>query len=167
MIPGHGPVPAPIARQLTTKAARDARAWLRRPYAEPDSGQLVSMDSRRRTFTASQAHFLGLRDQTCRTPYCDAPVRHIDHAMPSEAGGPTALSNGQGLCEACNHTKQAPGWRHARATAGTVMVITPTGHRHTSRPSPARVPSSAGHRRSHRTDVSGGGGEGRDAARAP
>lgn len=147
VIPGHGPVPAPIARRLVTKAARDACAWLRRLYAEPDTGQLVTMDSRRRTFTASQAHFLGLRDQTCRTPYCDAPVRHIDHVIPSAEGGPTALTNGQGLCEACNHTKQTPGWRHRPMAGGGLTVTSPTGHRHTSRLPPARVSSGAGRHR--------------------
>ena len=32
-------------------------------------------------------------------------------SSPAEAGGPTSAANGQGLCEACNYTKQAPGWR--------------------------------------------------------
>lgn len=135
VIPGHGPVPAPLARRLVTRAATDARAWLRRLYAEPDTGQLVTMDSRRRLFTSSQAHFLGLRDQTCRMPYCDAPVRHIDHVTPSEVGGPTDLTNGQGLCEACNHTKQTPGWRH-RPRGGSLSVTSPTGQCHTSHPPP-------------------------------
>ncbi|MGH3659500.1 MAG: hypothetical protein ACRDUA_22870, partial [Micromonosporaceae bacterium] len=43
----------------------------------------------------------------------------------------------QGLCEACNYTKQAPGWQ-ARPSPGTgghqVETTTPTGHRHRSRP---------------------------------
>jgi hypothetical protein len=42
--------------------------------------------------------------------------------------------NGQGLCEACNHAKQAMG-RTARPRPGprhTIETTTPTGHRYTS-----------------------------------
>lgn len=53
---------------------------------------------------------LDLRDQTCRTPYCDAPIRHHDHAVPKRRGGPTSALNGLGECEACNYAKEAPGW---------------------------------------------------------
>ena len=55
------------------------------------------------------------------------------------SGGATTLVNGQGLCEACNHAKEASGWRSrvdpgpSRAGPHTVVVTTPTGHRYTSR----------------------------------
>ncbi|MGH8971552.1 MAG: HNH endonuclease, partial [Actinomycetes bacterium] len=105
----------------------------------PDTGRLVAMDSRRRTFPAPLRRFLVLRDQTCRTPWCGAPIRHADHVQPAHADGPTSTANGQGLCEACNHTKQAPGW-HTRPGPGgaghTVTITTPTGHTYTSRPPP-------------------------------
>ena len=52
-----------------------------------------------------------LRDRFCRTPWCDAPIWHRDHARAAASGGLTNGDNGQGLCEACNHAKQAPGWR--------------------------------------------------------
>ena len=52
-----------------------------------------------------------LRDQRCRTPYCDAPIRHRDHAEPHNRGGPTSALNGLGSCERCNYAKEAPGWR--------------------------------------------------------
>ena len=50
-------------------------------------------------------------------------------------GGPTSGLNGQGLCEACNYAKAAPGWS-ARPRPGprhTVRTTTPTGHTYTSR----------------------------------
>ena len=58
-----------------------------------------------------------------------------------------------GLCEACNHTKQAPGWTQDviddLLARHTVQTTTPTGHRHRSRaptpPTPA--PGSAPPRR--------------------
>jgi hypothetical protein len=49
-------------------------------------------------------------------------------------GGRTRHDNGQGLCEACNLAKQAPGWT-ARPRPGprhTVETRTPTGHTYPS-----------------------------------
>ena len=82
------------------------------------------------------AAFLDLRDDTCRTPYCDAPIRHTDHAAPAARGGPTSLVNGLGECEACNYAKEAAGWRvHTWCDAEgrhTAEFTTPTGSRHRS-----------------------------------
>jgi hypothetical protein len=91
---------------------------------------------------------LKVRDQgICRTPWCDAPARHVDHVTDWHAGGPTDHTNTQGLCETCNHTTQAPGWRQRTLTGAerhTVETQTPTGHRYRSRapapPSPLRDP---------------------------
>ncbi|MGV0744347.1 HNH endonuclease [Mycolicibacterium sp. XJ870] len=107
-----GPVPAGFARTLVRDAAADqsVRATLRRLYRHPRSGQLVAMESRSRIFPKGLATLLDLRDQTCRTPYCDAPIRHHDHAVPKHQGGPTSALNGLGECEACNYAKEAPGW---------------------------------------------------------
>lgn len=75
-----------------------------------------------------------LRDQVCRTPYCGAPIRHADHVADAARGGATSLANGQGLCEACNHTKQAAGWRSVARPDGTIEITTPSGFRYESRP---------------------------------
>ena len=64
-----------------------SRAMLRRLYAHPTSGALVAMESRARLFPRGLAAFIGLRDQRCRTPYCDAPIRHRDHARPWAGSG--------------------------------------------------------------------------------
>ena len=133
---GHGPIPAELARRLLG-AEETARVWLRRLYAHPHTGALVGMDSTRRVFPAGLRRFLVLRDQTCRTPWCDAPVRHADHVRPAEAGGATSAGNGQGLCQACNHAKQARGWAATPGPGGageTVLTTTPTGHTYPSRP---------------------------------
>jgi hypothetical protein len=128
-------VPAVLARALVRQADR---AWLSRLYAAPDTGELVAMDSRRRTFTGRLRRLLLLRDQTCRMPWCEAPVRHADHVLDHAAGGPTALANGAGLCESCNYLKQVPGWRaEVLGSVGRVIEITtPTGHRYRSLPPP-------------------------------
>ncbi|MDV3128730.1 DUF222 domain-containing protein [Mycobacterium sp. 21AC1] len=108
----YGPVPAGFARTLVGDTVKNesTKATLRRLYRHPRSGQLVAMESQSRIFPKGLATLLDLRDQTCRTPYCDAPIRHHDHAVPKRRGGPTSALNGLGECEACNYAKEAPGW---------------------------------------------------------
>lgn len=140
--PGHiigfGPVPASLGRSLVAVkdgVAEQAKVWVRRLYTSPLSGDLVAMDSKRRLFPEGLRKFLVLRDQVCRTPWCDSPIRHADHLVPAAGGGATSAANGQGLCEACNQAKEAPGWRAWPSRAGArdaVTVDTPTGHRYTS-----------------------------------
>ncbi|ULN45383.1 HNH endonuclease [Mycolicibacterium goodii] len=108
----YGPVPAEVARRMVADATVDenTKAAVRRLYRHPDSGQLVAMEAKARLFPKGLAAFIGLRDQTCRTPYCNAPIRHRDHAVPHRDGGPTNATNGLGTCEACNYAKETPGW---------------------------------------------------------
>ncbi len=132
IVSGHGPIPAPHARQLIAGAGPATAVWLRRLFTDP-AGRLVSMETTTRYFTPSQREFIGLRDQTCRTPYCDAPARETDHANPASAGGPTSLGNAQALCQACNHAKQALGWMATGTETGDIITTTPTGHTYRSR----------------------------------
>ncbi len=90
------------------------------------------MESTSRCFPAGLAELVRIRDEVCRTPWCDAPIRHTDHVEPHDEGGTTAFVNAQGLCEACNHAKQAPGWRARPGPADVVHTTTPTGHRYRS-----------------------------------
>jgi hypothetical protein len=69
-----------------------------------------------------------------RTVVVPAPIRHLDHAKDHAKGGNTSARNGQGLCEACNHAKQADGCT-AEPLDGpvhTIQITTPTGHRYLS-----------------------------------
>lgn len=144
---GYGPIPAGMARELVHAAARAGIAELRRVYARPDTGAVVAMDCNTRLFPASLAELIRLRDPVCRTPWCDAPVRHIDHIQPAADGGPTTFENGQGLCEACNYAKQAPGWKteplHSPNGRHHVRITTPTGHIHHNLAPPAPRPAVA------------------------
>lgn len=146
-ISGYGPVPAAVARRMIDAAVGDARskATLRRLYRHPASGALVAMESRARRFPQGLAAFIDLRDQTCRTPYCDAPIRHHDHARPHHRGGPTSARNGCGACEACNYAKEADGWQVTTTTTadGThhATVTTPTGATYTSTAPPLPGPA--------------------------
>jgi len=144
-VSGYGPIPAGVARHLIRDAAADERskATLRRLYAHPVSGALVAMESRSRAFPRGLAAFIEHRDQRCRTPYCDAPVRHSDHARPWAAGGDTSADNGLGLCEACNYLKETPGWSVRTDTGDdrthTAEHTTPTGATYHSTAPPVTV----------------------------
>ena len=134
---GYGPIPAALARALIAgQADHTTRTWVRRLYTDPHTGQLAAMDSRQRLFPQAAKDFLLARDHTCRTPWCDAPIRHLDHITPHHQGGATSVDNGQGLCEACNHTKEAPHWRSYTTPGGTITTRTPTGHTYPSHPPP-------------------------------
>jgi hypothetical protein len=160
-IAGYGPVPGPWVRALVASGAvgagvssdesdvaHRARVWVRRLFTHPDDGALVAMDSERRLFEGGLRRFLLACDGACRTPWCDAPVRHVDHVVDHASGGATSAENGQGLCVRCNHAKQAAGWR-ARAGGGgdephrwrahSVVTTTPTGHRYSSTAPPMLV----------------------------
>ncbi|WP_091424132.1 HNH endonuclease signature motif containing protein [Arthrobacter sp. OV608] len=119
-----------------TPEGRELNVWLRRLYTAPTSGELVRMDSRARLFPAGLRRFVQVRDDTCRTPYCDAPIRHLDHIISWHHDGPTTSTNGQGLCETCNHTKETPGWAAKTITRQgqrhSVETRTPTGHTYPS-----------------------------------
>ena len=132
-----GPIPAELAREIVCGAlSAEEEVTIRRLYTSPTTGELVSMDARTRRFRGSLARFIRLRDRTCRTSWCDAPIRHTDHVQPHDADGSTAGHNGQGLCEACNYAKQSPRWRARPEPDGSVTTTLPTGHTHSTRPPP-------------------------------
>jgi hypothetical protein len=137
VIDGYGPIPAAVARGLVSAAITDERskATLRRLYRHPSKGNLVALESRSRFFPRGLALFIGLRDQTCRTPYCDAPIRHRDHAEPHNRGGPTSAENGLGMCAQCNYVKEVAGWSVSAGDEDgthTAEFVTPTGARYRS-----------------------------------
>ena len=148
LLEGYGTIAGPQARAMVAAGAGSlAGAWLRRLYLNPATGELAAMEAKTRRFPRALAEFIEIRDQVCRTPYCDAPIRHIDHVVPVAAGGETSVENGEGLCEACNHAKESVGWERAvvgsegpEGTSGDIVTITPTGHEYFS--PPPRLPGS-------------------------
>lgn len=143
-LPGHGAVPAAWARELVARALNDGDGcgvWLRRVLTDP-ADRLVAMESRARRAPQGLAHYVTVRDGgTCRTPHCDAPVRHIDHVVDHSRGGTTSAENLQGHCERCNYTKSVPGWRAGTGPPGPAArgrrvrtTTDPPGH------GPARPP---------------------------
>lgn len=142
-VDGVGPAPAGwVRRMLGSIEDPETRVQVRRLFREPDG--LMATKTAGRFFTRGMQHLIRARDQHCRTPWCDAPIRHADHVVGHAEGGPTAMDNAQGLCERCNHTKQIAGWS-ASVEPGPDQVVrltTPTGHTYASRPprGPGEVP---------------------------
>lgn len=136
-ITGHGPIPAAIAADVL--AASEGRRWWRRLFTRPGNGFLIGGDPRRRCFDGLLAHLIRIRDGgRCRDPFCDAPIRDLDHIHPHHAGWPTTYVNGRGTCTRGNQVREMPGWRVELVHDGlgdgphTVCTTTPTGHTYTS-----------------------------------
>ena len=119
LVQGLGFLPAALCTDLVRRASAAAKATLRRLFASPDGRALVAMESTSRRFDGLLAEFLSLRDGgLCRTPGCNAAIRHHDHVQGAADGGTTTALNGQALCERCNYVKEAPGWTSWVAQAG-------------------------------------------------
>ncbi|CAM3997782.1 DUF222 domain-containing protein [Smaragdicoccus niigatensis] len=133
-VPGFGHIPAGIARKLLADADK---AWIRRLFVEPTSGELVNIESKRRLFSGKLRQLVLTRDRTCRTPYCNNQIRHIDHTTSWSKHRETQASGGQGLCEYGNYVKENPGWScdviHI-GVARRTRFTTPTGHHYDSPP---------------------------------
>ncbi|NMR28456.1 DUF222 domain-containing protein [Arthrobacter sp. SF27] len=133
-VPATGPPGSKRTDPGGAGGSEGVEVWVRRLYTAPGTGQLLGMDSRARLMPAGMQRMIQARDQLCRTPWCDAPIRHHDHVVPWRDAGETSEINGQGLCEACNLAKESGGW-HAQTIPGprhTVETTTPTGHAYLS-----------------------------------
>ncbi|WP_380175901.1 HNH endonuclease [Kineococcus sp. DHX-1] len=131
-----GPVPAQQARDLVRDAAEREQTWIRRLYCRPGTDELVAMDAKSRLFPPALARYLRRRDQRCATPWCEAPIRHVDHVIPWSRGGGTSIENGQGLCRSCNYTKDLPGFTTTSDERGRTVLTVRTGHRYRREPPP-------------------------------
>lgn len=123
--------------------ARIPRRFIRRLYTDPVTGSLREADARRRRFTGADRRFVEIADQRCRMPWCEAPIRHLDHVTRHSRAGATEIANGAGLCEQCNYTEELPGWASAVVPAADpreriLEITTPTGRRYRSAPPPLR-----------------------------
>ncbi|QRQ77976.1 HNH endonuclease [Glutamicibacter protophormiae] len=144
-LPGYGSIPAEYARQLiadlqatagTTppqhiqenfSARVHAYPMFRRLFMAPNSQDLVTMDSRERSYQGQLRHLIQLRDQFCRTPYCTNKPEHLDHVQQAAKGGRTSFSNGAFKCASCNLAKEAPGWEEeVESSAPHRIRIRPT-----------------------------------------
>ena len=115
-------------------ATSKGRLWWRRLYAAPMGGPLAGGDPLRHRFDRFLKKLIILRDRRCRDPFCDAPIRHIDHVQRYTEGGLTIYPNGRGECERGNYAREMPGWTVEAVCSGldgnqhAITIATPTGH---------------------------------------
>ena len=113
---GFGPIPAELAREIVAGACEQGEeVWLHRLYTSPTTGELVAMDAHGRHFRGSLGRFVRLRDRVCRTPWCDAPIRHHrprttprrrrSHQRRERAGPVRGLQLRQGLPRLAGQTR--------------------------------------------------------------
>ncbi len=136
---GHGPIDARLIDQWLTRPGASATVRRHRATALGQLAAPAAPGSSARTFRGRLREHIVLREQTCRTPWCEAPIAQIDHAQPHAEGGQTDAVNGVGLCQRCNLTKNLPGHAAATALVGgrhTLIVTTPTGHQERSHAPP-------------------------------
>jgi hypothetical protein len=142
-VPGHGPIPVAL---LATGEGR--KTW-RRLVTRDDI--VIGGDSTQRTFTGVLASLIRTRDGgRCTAPYCDAPIRHIDHIIRWRDGGRTEFNNGRGLCEFHNHLREIGTTasrprrqRKRRPSPEVASRVRPPGRPHHSVKTPGRAPTEA------------------------
>jgi len=132
VLPGFGPIPASLARAIIRSSHQ---LWLRRLYTDPIDNTLTDCDQRRRRFSGSVAKTITIRDQRCRQPGCDSPIKHLDHVLAFHTGGPSTKDNGQGLCVRSHTFKHLPGWK-VTPDGHDIVWRTPTGHTYRSTRTP-------------------------------
>ena len=78
-----------------------------------ERGQIVSIGTTARIFTAVQRRAIVLRDRECVIPGCHVPATwcEIHHVQEHAAGGPTHTSNGVALCWHHHRTLETSGWQ--------------------------------------------------------
>lgn len=144
---GYGIVPAGWAREILVRDQNKAtNLWLRRLFTAPAAGTSLRWSP---GHGSSRPECAALSRSGTRPA-----VRHIamprseigTHILPWHSGGTTNQGNGAGLCEACNHTKEVPGWSaHPRpGPRHTLQLTTPTGHSYQSTAPPLPGPPSPG-----------------------
>lgn len=122
---------------LERRVLQDAKRWIRRLYTDPHTGELTAADPRRRLFRGAVRRFILLRDQRCRTPWCDAAIHDVDHSTRYSDGGETTIDNGIGYCQRFNLVRELPGWETSIEPAeegkpARLLIVTPAGHRYSS-----------------------------------
>jgi hypothetical protein len=130
VIAGGGIVPCPLLAELVGFGAPV------RPV--PSAAQLCTEPQYRPS--AKLTRFVRSRDLTCCFPNCDRPAERcdVDHTTPHGRGGLTHPGNTKCLCRKHHLLKTfwtgPTGWTDQQLADGTIVWISPTGHRYTRPP---------------------------------
>lgn len=113
-VPGMGPVPASVARELA--AGRRWRAWL--TDSRSAGSQIVATSPGTYRPPAALARLLRAREPHCRMPGCRSMITDLDHVVPFPRGS-TTVDNLQPLCRRHHRMKTHTRWRQEPTEAGT------------------------------------------------
>ena len=106
LMPGCGPIPAEVARQVAADARW--RAWI---TTTTDAGtQVVATSPGTYRPTAALARLIRAREPQCRMPGCRAIITDLDHVTPFPHGSTTAHNLGP-LCRRHHRLKTFTRWR--------------------------------------------------------
>ena len=136
---GYGTISGQLARDLINACPDDQGPAVRRIFTAPNHQELVGMESTSRTYNGLLREFIRLRDQRCRTPFCESPAQQTDHITPVAKGGLTTAANGRATCTRCNQDKEHPDYR----VTGTAQYAVCTVGGLKTPSTPSKPPSSA------------------------
>jgi hypothetical protein len=130
-IPGHGFVPAAVARSIATAGGS---VW-RRLVTDPADGTALELSTNRYHPTAAMAEQVAALDGTCQAPGCTVPADRcdLDHEIPWPAG-PTTLRNPQRRHRRHHNHKTRGSWKAHPEPGGRSRAAGPGGR-------PSRVAS--------------------------
>jgi Domain of unknown function (DUF222) len=127
-LPGHGPIPAEVCRELAADAT-----W-RRILTDPVTNTTLDVAPNRYRPGAQLSRLIHFRDKTCRWPGCNRTKVDTDHTIRREHGGLTVRVNLGDFCEHHHDLKDSPGWKVVQDDDGIFTIITPSGRVYRSRP---------------------------------
>lgn len=123
---------------LTPAAARRLASDAQLRLVLHDGGEVLGVSAPTTTIPTRVRAAVQARDQGCRWPGCQAPLRYTDlhHVVPRHEDGPTTVENLVALCRR-HHTCVTDGWWTLTMTSqGTVTVR--RGRRSATEPAPVR-----------------------------
>ncbi len=122
-VPGYGPVPAAVARELLA----DADQW--RSFLTDQRGRLTHVGSERYRPSDRLRELVTARDQTCSFDTCGRPSTDcdLDHVENFD-GRNTCDRNLRPPCRTHHRLKTHAGWTTTITPEGLVDWVSPTGH---------------------------------------
>jgi hypothetical protein len=132
-LPGYGPIPAPLAREL----AADCE-WTRWT-TDAGTRRLLDIGSHRYRPSARLAQFVAAGHVVCGFPGCSRPAAacDLDHVTDFRRGGPTDTTNIHPACRGHHNAKTHGGWHlHYDPETGIKTWISPLGKKYLKYPDP-------------------------------
>ncbi|PXA70580.1 HNH endonuclease signature motif containing protein [Cryobacterium arcticum] len=131
MLEGYGPIDPETARRL----AGTAPSW-DRILTHPETGCMLSVGRDSYSPPTDMKRYTEIRDQTCQGIGCNRKATHseIDHTVPWNKGGPTAVGNLVHLCKACHRLKHQSSFSTRQTPTGALTWTSPGGKTYTREP---------------------------------